>query len=363
MAQSMRILDGLEIRATAGGFGELTPAFSPEVLHYSIQVQSDIREIQVIPRAAASVEAVTVNGAAVRPGDAATVSVGTGDTTIVVSAGNAPGGVEGCTVTVRREDSAPTANRFEVHRFEDPATGIAMGYRLFVPQPLDRSRTYPLVLFLHGAGESGSDNEIQLTAYEGATVWAQPPEQARHPCFVLAPQNPRDPQAAWPPASPTDFGRRSWTSLLRLGFGQPFVVDPPLRTAYAVLQKVMAEYPVDRNRVYGTGLSMGGFGIYALAAEHPQTFAAVVGICGGLDPGKASALASTAVWVFHAAQDPTVSVRFSRDTVEALKKSGRPPRYTEYGPEFFFLPDAHLSWVPAYASAEMREWLFQQARR
>lgn len=350
-------LAGLEIRATAGGFAAMTPVFSPDVFRYSLEVQSDIKEVEVIPSADGSTPAeVTIGGKTAEPGAPVTVPVAIGKSVIKVAARGKAGTAAIYTVTVNREDVRRVVAGFRKLRFQDPETGLTMGYRLYVPQPLEKGASYPLVLFLHGAGESGSDNEIQLTANQGATVWAKPREQARHPSFVLAPQNPKDPAAT----SPMDFGRKGWTSLMGLGFGQPFAVEPSLRTARAILLKVMADYPVDRKRVYGTGLSMGAFGIYAMAAEYPGTFAAVVGICGGLDPGSASRLAHTPVWAFHAAADPVVPVRFSRETVEALRRAGGSPRYTEYGPEFFFKPDAHVSWIPAYASVEMRDWLFQQ---
>jgi predicted peptidase len=352
-------LAGLEIRATTGGSGRMTPDFSPGVFRYSIEVQSDIREIDIVPAGDRSaLAAISINGKAAESGSPAVIALAVGENAVNVTAKGKAGKAVTYTLIVKRQDIGPVAAAFRKLELTDPETGITMGYRLFVPRHVDEGTAYPLVLFLHGAGESGSDNEIQLTANEGATIWAKPQEQARHPCFVLAPQNPKDPAAT----SPMDFGRKGWTSLMRLGFDQPFAVEPSLRTARAILQKVMADYPVDPKRVYGTGLSMGGFGIYAMAAEYPGTFAAVVGICGGLDPGSASRLAHTPVWAFHGAADPTVNVKFSRDTVEALRKAGGSPRYTEYGPDVFFKPDAHLSWIPAYASVETRDWLFQRSR-
>ncbi len=96
--------------------------------------------------------------------------------------------------------------------------------------------------------------------------------------------------------------------------------------------------------------------------DHPDTFAAIVGICGGLDPARAAVLADKPIWVFHAAEDPIVNVRFSRDTVKALRAAGGKPLYTEYGKEVYIAPTAHQCWIPTYASGEMRDWLFAQSR-
>ncbi len=350
-------LNGLEVKATAGGLDALTPAFSRQITHYRLDVQSDIASVLVIPRVDSGA-AITVQDAEVSSGMPCSVALAVGDNSVKVEVSDPAGRTAAYTVRVTREDIAPTAARFRKLSWQDPATGISLGYRLFVPEPYDPVAAYPLVLFLHGAGESGNDNEAQLTANQGATVWAKPQEQARHPCFILAPQNPKDPNAV----SPEDFGRQGWTTLMRLGPAHPFGVEPSLTACYGLIRKVMEEYSIDSKRIYATGLSMGGFGVYALAAEHPDTFAAVVGICGGLDPEKAGALSRTAIWVFHAAADPIVPVRFSQETVKALQAAGGHPRYTEYGPRVFLAPNAHVSWVPTYANREVRDWLFQQSK-
>ncbi len=352
-------LSGLEVQASAGGFGALSPAFSEGSFSYVADVQSDIREAFILPSVRDSSRvSISVNGEPWSAGERTKVQLETGDNVVRVEVKDRAGTSAVYTVDIRREDISPVVDKFMKLVYRDPATGITMGYRLFVPDGYDSSRSYPLVLFLHGAGESGSDNEIQLTANQGATTWAKPAEQARHPCFVLAPQNPKDPRAT----SPQDFGRMGWTTLMRYGFYRPFQPEPALRTVFNILQRVAADYNIDAHRIYATGLSMGCFGVFALNVDHPDTFAAIVGIAGGLDPDKAAVLAKKPIWVFHAAQDLVVDVRFSRDTIKALKDAGGAPRYTEYGTEVYISPDSHWSWVPAYASSEMRDWLFQQSR-
>jgi predicted peptidase len=227
-----------------------------------------------------------------------------------------------------------------------------MAYRLFVPADYDPTRVYPLVFFLHGAGERGSDNEAQLISAQGATVWAKPEEQSKHPAFVLAPQCPGD----------ADSNKDGWTSLMTKGVKEPYAVRPELETAYDLLEHVIGTYSIDRNRIYCTGVSMGAFGAWALAVEHPDVFAAIVAASGGGDPARLPALAKTPVWVFHAVKDPTIPVSFAKTTVKALAGAGGSPRYTEYPADAYFYPVAHVSWVPAYANTEMRDWLFSQSR-
>ena len=352
-------LGGLDVQATAGGFSALSPAFSESAFDYTVDVQSDIGEATIIPRAKArSASRISVNGKTVSSGSSLIVPLSVGKNPVRIEIRDRAGGSAVYTVTVRREDIRPVVARFKKLTFRDPATGLTMGYRLFVPEGCDPARSCPLVFFLHGAGESGSDNEIHLTASQGATVWAKPQEQALHPCFVLAPQNPKDPKAT----SPNDFGRMGWTSLMRKGFKNPFDSEPALRTAFAILQQVMRDYRVDSKRVYATGLSMGAFGAFMMNVDHPDTFAAIVAICGGVDPARASVLAGKPIWIFHAAKDPLVDVWFSRNSVQALRVAGGSPRYTEYGKGTHFSPTAHLSWVPAYADVEMRRWLFEQSK-
>jgi predicted peptidase len=352
-------LNGLDVQATTGAATALSPAFSESEFNYSVEVQSDIGEVAIIPRANGRPPfRISANDEVALSGVPLKVPLEVGDNQVKVEVKDRAGRKVVYTVTIKREDIRPVVDSFKKLTYHDPSTGVTMGYRLFVPEGYDSTKSYPLVLFLHGAGESGSDNELHLTSSQGATVWAKPREQERHPCFVLAPQNPKDPAAT----APGDFGRMGWTTLMSKWFSAPFDSEPALQTAFAVLQQVMADYNVDRNRVYATGLSMGGFGVFAMIVDHPDTFAAVVGICGGLDPTKAAVLANKPIWVFHSAEDPIVDIRFSRASVQALRDAGGSPRYTEYGKETYIAPTAHQSWVPTYASSEMRDWLFEQSK-
>jgi predicted peptidase len=225
-------------------------------------------------------------------------------------------------------------------------SGKVLPYRLYVPD-INSSKYYPLILFLHGAGERGSDNKLQLMANRGAIVWAEDVVQTEHPCFVLAPQCPQT---------------SSWTELLTSG--DPFKSTPYLDMVYELILDIEKKYNnIDKRRIYSTGLSMGGFGTWTINIAHPKVFTAIVPICGGGDPAKANLLVNKPIWAFHSEDDPVVDVAFSRNMVNALKKLGSNVKYTEYDKGVVappLAPMAHFSWVPAYNDQDMIEWLFLQ---
>ena len=184
----------------------------------------------------------------------------------------------------------------------------------------DPQKKWPLILFLHGSGERGYD-----TAPVKARVTQMLQCRPDLPCIVVAPQ-----------CSPEEW----WS---------PFELND-------LLDRVEAEYRVDTGRVYLTGLSMGGFGSWALAIESPQRFAAVVPICGGGDPDGAGRIKDIPIWVFHGGKDAVVPLQSSQTMVDALKKTGGNPKFTVF-------PDAgHDSWTQTYAMPELWDWLLQQHR-
>jgi len=243
-----------------------------------------------------------------------------------------------------REERHLVIDEFQQFVFE--RDGVRIPYRLFVPPEIEPGKKYPLVVFLHGAGERGTDNYVQLAAYRGAVVWAEPRVQVRHPCFVLAPQ--------CPPES-------SWTKIFD---GDIFAPTRELLTVVKVIESLLKDYSIDEERIYLTGLSMGGFGTFALVAEYPDLFAAAVPICGGGDPAKVESMKKVPMWVFHAEDDGVVSVSYSREIVKRLVRSGGCVRYTEYEKGFMEKLgfDPHASWIPAYEREDLVEWLFQQRK-
>jgi predicted peptidase len=238
---------------------------------------------------------------------------------------------------------APTQQKdppLEARTFKD-AQGKTLPYRLLLPENYDPKKSYPLVVFLHGAGERGTDNKAQLI--HGVAEFAKPENRKKYPCFLIAPQCPAG--RRW---VEVDWGAESHT--------MPKEPSEPERLTLELITALQKEFAIDTRRIYVTGLSMGGFGAWDLICRRPELFAAAVSVCGGGDEAQAAKIARIPVWVFHGAKDGAVKVSRSRNMVDALKRAGGRPRYTEY-------PDVgHDSWVPAYRDAEMFAWLFAQKR-
>lgn len=218
---------------------------------------------------------------------------------------------------------------------------VEFRYRLLAPAAPRTGERYPLVVFLHGAGERGRDNEKQLKYLP--TWMAEPALRERHPCFLLAPQ--------------CREGERwvdvSWADKKSLPQGPP---TTDLLAAVAALQDVVSREAVDPARIYLTGLSMGGFGTWDLAARQPERFAAILTICGGGDEATAPRLAKLPIWCFHGDADQVVPVERSRSMIAAIRAAGGEPKYSE-------LPGVgHDSWTPAYRDPAVLDWLFAQRK-
>lgn len=224
-----------------------------------------------------------------------------------------------------------------------PYTGEVFHYRLLKPAKIEAGKTYPLILFMHGAGERGDDNVKQLMYLP--TWLAEPEARAKYDCFVLVPQC---------------RSKRWWTiprALRKDKDADP--LDPAsadVGVADAILQKTLSEEPIDKSRIYLTGISMGGYGSWALAAHHPDLFAAVVPVCGGGSTANAEILKNIPLWVFHGGADPVVPADQSRQMIEAIKQAGGKPKYTE------FEGVGHDSWTPAYRESEALSWMFEQRK-
>jgi len=226
------------------------------------------------------------------------------------------------------------------------ATTVEFRYRLLRPEPAaGNGRTtgrYPLVLYLHGAGERGTDNAKQLKYLP--TWLAEPAMRQKYPCFVLAPQCRMDERwvdVSWADATSTP---------------QPATPTVDLTAATAALEDVLAQEAVDPDRIYLTGLSMGGYGTWDLAARIPDRFAAILPVCGGGDERVAASIASLPIWCFHGDADTAVPVERSRAMIAAVKAAGGRPIYSELAGV------GHDSWTPAYRDAFVLDWLFSQRR-
>lgn len=229
-------------------------------------------------------------------------------------------------------------------------------YRLYVPQ-IEAGKKYPIVIFLHGIGECGTDNRRHVVGNDGAPAWLKPLPGTDEPYFVMAPQLPAPQENGVDPEVEPNI---RWT-------------DAALKGILNALADVEAKYPIDADRRYLTGLSLGGYGSWMLNTMAPDLFAAVVTCCPAClflgkgrvyDKGIADsvpALMNKAVWMFHAEDDPVVPVEVSRKMKAALEAAGKTDfHFTEYPADRHY---QHACWDAAYADAEMRQWLFAQRKK
>jgi predicted peptidase len=217
-------------------------------------------------------------------------------------------------------------------------------YRLLSPEKIEPGKRYPLVLFLHGAGERGDDNKSQLKYFP---EWmAAPAMRAKYPCFILAPQCPNNEK--W-----VDVPWDKSTS-------QPLPKNPSASMQHAIgmMDEIIKSEPVDEHRIYLTGLSMGGYGTWDLAMRMPERFAAIAPCCGGGDVTKADLLVHIPTFCYHGDADPAVPVQRSRQMIAAIRKAGGNPKYTE-------LPGVgHDSWTRAYHDPDgIVPWMFEQVKK
>ncbi|NID11565.1 carboxylesterase family protein [Fibrivirga algicola] len=225
----------------------------------------------------------------------------------------------------------------------------ALPYRLL--EPLDKAPTlsYPLVVVLHGAGEKGDDNQRQLIY--GGDVFANLDNRLRFQAYVVFPQCAR-------PDNWTTFGYlKNPGEEIQMGKYEKRASTPLLATL-ALIDRLVADHHIDKNRVYIVGLSMGGFGALEALATRPGLFAAAVPICSGGDTTACNKYArKVPVWLFHSQDDATVPVGLSQAIHNRLKTLGADPQYTEYENA------GHTAWREAFADSRLLPWLFDQKRK
>jgi predicted peptidase len=207
------------------------------------------------------------------------------------------------------------------------ADGTTSPYVVFVPKDYDGTKDYPVILFLHGSGESKGGMKKPVEVGIGTAIKHH---EKTFPFITVIPQS----------------EKRTWGAATEDG-----------KRAMAILDEVMKEYKTDPKRVYLTGLSMGGFGTWSLAAAHPDKWAAIAPICGGGNPKEAEKIKDLPCWCFHGDADPTVKVEKSREMIDALKKAGASPKFTE------FPGVGHNSWDKAYATAELYPWFLEHQKK
>ncbi len=220
---------------------------------------------------------------------------------------------------------------------------FTMPYRLYQPAATGK---LPLVMYLHGSGGLGDDNQKQLQFGNifGTRVFLLPENQKSFPCYVVVPQTDR----GWARYDLSHEDEGPPKVLPGLGDGN--------RVALELVDSLCRELAIDEHRIYVTGQSMGGLGVWNIIANRPGFFAAAVVCCGsrGADDGTAST--NTSLWAFHGDSDQTVPVSVSRERIAARRKAGGHPLYTEYAGV------DHEVWEWAYTEPELVKWVFAQRR-
>lgn len=242
-------------------------------------------------------------------------------------------------------DNKKTFQQFEAREIvvsRGPGQGRRYAYRLLKPASIAEGSRYPLLVFLHGRDQRGADNRAQL---KFLPEWmASDDNRRKYPCFLLAPQCGDD--SYWV-ETPRAFDRAAPR--------QP--PGPQMQAVIDAIDDVVSHFPIDPRRLYLTGLSMGGYGCWDLGTRLADRWAAVAPICGGGDELYADRLVGVPVWAWHGADDDVVPVRKSRIMIEAIRRAGGDPRYTELaGVE-------HDSWTAAYTAADgVIPWMFAQQK-
>lgn len=202
-----------------------------------------------------------------------------------------------------------------------------LDYLLYLPPDYakDADKKWPLIVFLHGSGERGTD--VQLVKKHGPPKIVEDKDSPLGARFVvISPQCP--PKEHW-----------------------------NVEELNGLLDSILDKYHIDKDRIYLTGLSMGGFGTWTWAEHDPQRFAAIAPMCGGGNPDEADKLKDLPIWVFHGEIDKTVPIQKSQDMVDAVKKAGNDKvKFTTY-------PDAgHDCWTRSYANPELYDWFLKYKR-
>jgi predicted esterase len=206
----------------------------------------------------------------------------------------------------------------------------SLKFRFYSEKRMSPKKRFPVLIFLHGKGSGGSDNEKQLNGI--VRNFARGRFHEKNPSFIFAPQCPDDSK----------------------GWRGEYLAD-----VIGLLKTAIKNLPVDEDRIYITGLSMGGFGTWSALAEAPDLFAAAVPVCGGGDPRTAKAIKDIPIWTHHGVADAVVSVELTRRMVAALEKEKGNIKYTEYDEASGVKHDA---WTPCYSNPDVFEWIYKQRR-
>ncbi|MCK5674187.1 MAG: prolyl oligopeptidase family serine peptidase [Spirochaetales bacterium] len=235
------------------------------------------------------------------------------------------------------------AGSYEAMSYENK-DGEKLNYRLHLPEILldnNDLKSYPLILFFHGSGGRGSDNILPVLGSPKDILKIT--EKFQVPVIIVVPQCPLKFQ--WSDIPPNaDLNRMKKNPTL------------PMKLTIEMLEEIIAEYPVDLDRIYAVGFSMGGYAVWEILQRFPDKFAAGIPVCGAGDEELTDLIKDIPIWAFHGEDDTVVSPKHSRTMINALIKSGGDPLYTEYE------NTGHNSWSRTFSNEEVILWLLDQSR-
>ena len=223
--------------------------------------------------------------------------------------------------------------------------GKSLPYRLLLPEDYDIKKKYPLLVFLHGAGERGSDNELQLT--HGSDQFLTSVFRKKYPAIIVFPQCPKD--AYWATILSREVP-------LKFSYSKRPKKNPTLDLVEGMLKTVLSNYAIDKSRIYVGGLSMGAMGTFELVYRNPRLFAAAFAICGGANPKIARKIRRPMWRIDHGEADSVVPFTLSKQIAAALKKKKALVSFNRY-------PGVnHNSWDKVFADPSFLPWLFSQSK-
>jgi len=223
--------------------------------------------------------------------------------------------------------------------------GVSIPYQILLPKNYDPKKTYPFLLFLHGAGERGNDNELQLV--HGSKMFLEKGVQEKYPAIVVFPQCASESYWSNVKGEQVDNG-------YKFTFSEGGEPTDAMKALQMLLDDLKTNYKIDSKRMYVGGLSMGGMGTFELVYRNPETFAGAFAICGGANTATASKMTKTKWRVFHGQDDGVVNHQHSVDMVKALEAAGADVKFSSY-------PGVnHDSWTNAFAEPDFLSWIFAQ---
>ncbi len=244
----------------------------------------------------------------------------------------------------KAQDSSLYAKHFFAHNRD------TMPYRVLLPLNFDARKKYPLILFLHGSGRRGNDNEKQLE--HTGDLFLTDSIRKKYAAIVVFPQCSNE--SFW---SNNKFHYDSSSKKNIIEFKEDGEPTKAMKLLMELLRNLEDNYPLDTKRMYVGGQSMGGLGTFELVRRMPGTFAAAFAICGGADITTAKKISRTAWWIFHGLKDSVVDPQFSKDIADALRKEGADVKLTLYP------KDGHNSWDDAFEEPALFSWMFSHRKK